>query len=62
VIINCTRERPWDAKLYPLGEGDRVSHENATETDDERDFGGGCYCVRMKCPDCGTTWWKELPQ
>lgn len=39
-----------------------VIHEDASETDEERDFGGGEYCVRIKCPVCGHGWWKELPQ
>ncbi len=59
-VIECTKEAPWDRS--PLLEDERVRHEDAAETDDERDFGGGCYCVRMRCPSCGHSWWKELPQ
>lgn len=53
----CSPEHPM-----PKGAPGRWSHANASETDDERDFGGGEYCVRMACCDCGQTWWRELPQ
>jgi rubredoxin len=58
--IHCWPEKPWDRQA--LAPGTRVQHHGAEATDDERDFGGGEYCVRWKCPNCGHTWWVELPQ
>ena len=53
----CTAESPWDPSR-----GTPAIHPQAAETDEERAFGGGEYCVRMACPHCGHRWWKELPQ
>lgn len=58
--ISCTKDHPWDGKK--LEDGARVEHAAAAETDKERDFGDGCYCVQMECPNCKHKWWKELPQ
>lgn len=55
--VLCTKDSPWDGKT-----GRRVEHEDAVETEEERDFGAGEYCVKMRCPNCGWWWWKELPQ
>lgn len=55
--FQCTRATPWTSDIPG-----RVEHEEASETDDERDFGGGCCCVKMHCPVCGHRWWRELPQ
>lgn len=54
--IVCTKEDPWRPEM-----GTPVEHPDAVN-DDERDFGGGEYCVHYRCPNCGREFWVELPQ
>ncbi len=57
VRFRCTKETPWDQS-----KGTPVDHVDAVETDEDSDFGGGEYCVLVRCPNCGHSWWQELPQ
>jgi hypothetical protein len=55
----CTQADPWREGKYPPG--DKVEHPDA-ESIGDRDFGGGEYCERYRCPHCGHTFYVELPQ
>jgi hypothetical protein len=62
IIIECTKEHPWDLIDRP---GQRIRHHDAEEVGEqvEQDFGGDT--VTMFCPHCGTRWtiWTmELPE
>ena len=53
----CTKATPWN-EAY----GTPVCHEDAQEVGEQEDGYPGGDIVTMKCPHCGTTWKKELPQ
>lgn len=52
----CTKEKPWTE-----AEGRWATHPDAEDIG-ERDFGGGEYCVHYRCPNCGHSFYVELPQ
>lgn len=52
----CTKDDPWTPE-----KSTRAEHPDAV-TVDERDFGGGEYCVHYKCPHCGKAFLVELSQ
>lgn len=52
----CTADDPWTPE-----KGKRAIHPDAVSGED-RDFGGGEYCVSYKCPHCGKNFYVELPQ
>jgi hypothetical protein len=52
----CTAADPWAP-----GKGTPALHPDA-ETLADRDFGGGEYCEKYRCPHCGLTFYVELPQ
>lgn len=54
MIIDCTKEKPWNHKSDP---GDQIKHIDAVEIDEE-----GGNIITLKCPNCGHVWKQELPQ
>lgn len=52
----CTKEDPWTPE-----KGSRSTHPDAEYLFD-RDFGGGEYCEKYRCPHCGHSFYVELPQ
>lgn len=59
MIIECTKEKPWDK----MKDADaRVRHMGAKEVGDQEDGWPGGDWVRYECPHCGTTWKAELAQ
>jgi hypothetical protein len=55
----CTARHPWTKGANHPGQ--RVEHPDAAHVD-ERDYGGGEYCVRYRCPHCGHEFEVELAQ
>lgn len=53
----CTPEHPWAPGLPTP-----VEHPDAHEVGDQRDGWPGGDLQRMRCPNCGHRWTKELPQ
>ena len=53
----CTPEHPM-----PKGAEGRWTHSNVHEVGEQVDGWPAGASVRMKCDDCGHTWWMELPQ
>ena len=60
-VFICTAATPWTAENSLVRRVQRTQHPDAEEIDD-RDFGGGEYCIRYRCPHCGHEFWVELPQ
>lgn len=56
VYFVCTAENPW-----PKGGPVPVIHPAAIEGEQHDGWPAGDY-VDMRCPYCGHTWEKELPQ
>lgn len=52
----CTALEPWTPE-----KSTRAIHPDA-ELIDERDYGGGEYCEKYECPNCGLIFEVELPQ
>lgn len=55
----CTKENP-----YTPDKGGRWQHPNAIEIDEDYGKGGGVAdgdYVQYRCPNCGKTFWEELP-
>lgn len=53
----CTKENPWT----PETKASRFIHPDAIEGE-QRDGWPSGDLVDMRCPHCGHTWEKELPQ
>lgn len=55
----CTKENPWTRET----KGSRfILHPDADEVVMQRDGWPSGDLVDMRCPHCGHTWTKELPQ
>lgn len=54
----CTAARPWRR----ISDGMPAIHPDARELGDQRDGWPGGDLVTMRCPHCGVSWEKELPQ
>lgn len=52
----CTKDAPWTPD-----KGTPAVHPDADYLFD-RDFGGGEYCEKYRCPNCGESFYIELPQ
>jgi hypothetical protein len=48
--------------LMPTTAGGRWAHTNVEEIGDQVDNYPCGDLQRMRCRDCGATWWTELPQ
>ena len=59
MIIECTKEAPWDLKKNP---DDRVRHHDVEEIGEQEDGWPGGDIVTYRCKNCGTKWLAELPQ
>ena len=59
MIIECTKEQPWDGKKAP---NDRVRHHDTKETGEQEDGYPGGDIITLECLNCGTRWKSELPQ
>jgi hypothetical protein len=55
----CSPEYPMPADCPP---NSRWAHTNVEEVGDQEDGYPGGDIQRMRCKDCGETWWTELPQ
>ncbi len=53
----CTEDDPWREDM-----GRRGIHPEAHEVGEQKDGYPGGDTVTMRCPTCGVTWTKELPQ
>ena len=53
----CTKENPWHKGIVGPSE-----HEGAYEVGEQEDGWPSGDLVRMRCPNCGVEWTKELPQ
>lgn len=56
----CTEENPYTPEKH--NKGDFWVHTEAYEVGDQMDGYPGGDIVTMKCPTCGITWQRELPQ
>ena len=56
--FHCTSETPWREGIprWP------IVHHDAYEVGQQQDGWPSGDIVRMRCPHCGVTWRKELPQ
>lgn len=52
----CTAADPWTPEKARA-----ALHPDAVQGED-RDFGGGEYCEKYRCPHCGKSFYVELPQ
>lgn len=55
----CTADDPYTPEKSGKN---RVEHPDAVSHGEDRDYGGGEYCVSYKCPHCGKSFEVELPQ
>ena len=58
--FTCTAETPWDGKPCPIVRC--VVHPDAEEVGEQKDGWPGGDIITLKCPHCGHSWEKELPQ
>jgi hypothetical protein len=56
----CTPEHPWTPDMR--GPGLFILHPSAKEVGEQQDGWPSGDIVTMRCPVCGYTWEKELPQ
>jgi len=56
-VFHCTKNTPWSKD-----KGTPVIHTDAHTIGEQEDGYPGGDIVRMKCPHCGHSWKKELPQ
>lgn len=57
MAFTCTKEYPWRPEI-----GTPVFHDGAHEVGEQESSYPAGDIVTMKCPNCGVTWQKELPQ
>ena len=55
-LHRCTAVDPWTKE-----KAERAIHPDAKYVS-ERDYGGGEYCVKYRCPHCGKLFEEELAQ
>jgi len=53
----CTKEDPWTPQ-----KAQRAYHPDAREVGEQEDGWPAGDIVTVKCPHCGHSWRKELPQ
>lgn len=59
MIIDCTKEKPWNHTSDP---GDKIRHTDGKEIGEQQDGYPGGDIITLKCPHCGHIWKQELPQ
>ena len=59
MIIECTKDKPWNGQSDP---GDHIRHVDAKEVGEQEDGWPGGDIVTYQCPHCGHRWKQELPQ
>jgi hypothetical protein len=58
----CTKDNPCTDERDLSEPGYGWEHEDAYEVGEQVTGWPGGDIVRMKCPNCGTSWTTELPQ